>query len=443
MTTEWLNLSIPYGSGYETALINPKRTVHILTPTANHLSVESEKGPLGNSPSDISQKEKSIILKALRNPIGSPGLQELARDKKKVVIVTSDHTRPVPSHLTIPLMISEIRAASPVAHITILIGVGCHRNSTKEEMLKKFGPDVVNNEVVINHDPLDEANLVSLGRLPSGGELRLNRLALEADLLVADGFIEPHQFAGFSGGRKSILPGIAAFNTVLASHNSEFTVHPLARPGSLDGNPFQEDMVYAARKANLAFILNVTLTPDKRVSMAFAGDLLEAHLKGCEYVLAESAVQARPSPIVITSNGGYPLDQNIYQSTKSIMAADLTCQDNGVIIAVNECRDGHGSESFLNSFKNASSLSALLSEIESRSREETIPDQWVIQLTASILIRRKVIMVTKAAQDDVTALGMRKQTSLEAALKQADELTGNPLGPITVLPNAVAVVIRP
>jgi nickel-dependent lactate racemase len=339
--------------------------------------------------------------------------------------------------------LAEIRAGSPDAKIAIVVGVGCHRGMTKVEAVARFGEEVVAREEIVNHDPSDEANLVSLGQLPSGGELRLNARAINADLLVAEGFIEPHQFAGFSGGPKSVLPGIAAFETVLASHNAEFTVHPKARPGSLEGNPFRADMLHAARAARLAFILNVTLTPDKRVLGAFAGDAELAHLKGCESVLAHAAVKAAPAPVVIASNGGYPLDQNVYQSTKSIMAADLTCQGEGVIVSVNECRDGHGSESFLSEFKNARSLDSLLNEIESRGRTGTVPDQWVTQLTASILKRRRVIMVTKAAEADVTALGMRKANSLSEAIAMADAANGDATLPVTVLPNAVAVVISP
>ncbi|MDR2459833.1 MAG: nickel-dependent lactate racemase [Deltaproteobacteria bacterium] len=429
MTFEPRELKIPYGKDFETVRISPDRKVTVLSP--------SQKGT-----NDYAE-EMDILTYAMNNPIDSVPLSTLAKGKKKAVILTSDHTRPVPSHLTIPLLLSELRKGSKDIQVTILIGVGCHRPSTRDEMVQKFGAEVCAKELIINHDPLDDSMLCSLGALPSGGELSLNRLALETELLLADGFIEPHQFAGFSGGRKSVLPGIAAFKTVLASHNAEFTVHPKARPGSLDGNPFQEDMVYAARKAGLAFILNVTLTQDKRISNAFAGDMLAAHLKGCEYVLKESSVKAVPAPIVITSNGGYPLDQNIYQSTKSIMAADLICQEGGVIIAVNECIDGHGSESFLQSFIGAPSLSALLKEIESRSRDETIPDQWVIQLTASILIRRKVIMVTKAPGKYVQALGMEKCSSLEEALGLSEKIIKDPLAPITVLPNAVAVVISP
>jgi nickel-dependent lactate racemase len=418
---------VPYGTGHQECRLNPGRSVTVLNSSADQA---------------VSICAEDIIAEALKVPISSPALSDLAVGKKKVVILTSDHTRPVPSHLTIPPMLAEIRRFSPSAHITVLIGVGCHRGTTRDEMAAKFGSDFVAAEKIVNHDPTDLANLVSLGRLPSGGELIINRLAAEADLLVADGFIEPHQFAGFSGGRKSVLPGIASLQTVLASHNSEFTVHPKARPGSLEGNPFQLDMVKAARMAKLAFILNVTLATDKKVSAAFAGDMELAHLAGCRHVLNHCGVDRVPAPIVVTSNGGYPLDQNIYQSTKSIMAADLTCSEGGVIIAVNECRDGHGSLPFLNTFRQAESASSLLAEIEKRSREQTIPDQWVIQLTASILARRRVIFVSQASKQEVLDLGMIPSGSLQGALSLAGELVGDPLAPITVLPDAVAVVIR-
>jgi nickel-dependent lactate racemase len=420
---------VPYGSGQELAELAPGREVRVLSPAHGPVAVDLD--------------ETAVIREALAKPLGSPRLRELARGKREVVILSSDHTRPVPSHLSMPLLLEEIRAGEPSANVTILVGVGCHRSSTPEELALKYGEALAREERILNHDPQDEASLVSLGRLPSGGELRLNRLALECDLLVAEGLIEPHQFAGFSGGPKSVLPGIAAYKTVLASHNAEFTLHPKAIPGSLEGNPFQEDMVFAAGKAGLAFILNVTLDAAKRVEGAFAGDCVAAHRAGCRHVLGLCAVGAAPARLVVTSNGGYPLDQNIYQSTKSIMAADLTCEDGGVIIAVNECRDGHGSEAFLRSFREAGSLDSLLAEIEARGREDTIPDQWVTQLTASILRKRRVIMVTKAERSDVEALGMTKASTLAEALAMADAILGDPMAPISVLPNAVALVIRP
>lgn len=420
-------ISVPYGRGRQSFEVDDERTVNVLSPPS------AARGELD---------EEEIIRRALADPIGSPTLARLARGCRRVVIVTSDHTRPVPSRLTLPPMLREIRRASPEAEITILIAVGSHRASTREEMIEKFGPDLVENENIVNHDPKDQAGLVFFGLLPSGGELWLNKEAAEADLLVADGFIEPHQFAGFSGGRKSILPGIAGLKSVLASHNAEFTVHPQARPGQLEGNPFQADMLHAARAAGLAFILNVTLTPDKKVSAAFAGDPEFAHLAGCRQVMTDCAVKAAPAPIVITSNGGYPLDQNIYQATKSIMAADLTCAENGVIIAVNECSDGHGAEGFYAAFKEASSLNELLAGISARGRDGTRPDQWVVQLTASILLRRRVILVSSAPEELVKTFGFHHSSSLAEALALAESLTGGSGAPLTVLPEAVSLIIN-
>jgi nickel-dependent lactate racemase len=339
-------------------------------------------------------------------------------------------------------MLGEIRGVSPEAKITILIGTGCHRAATPEEIEKKFGAEIAARETVINHDSRVRSSLVSLGRLPSGGELVINRLAAEADLLAADGFIEPHQSAGFSGGRKSVLPGIAGFTTVLASHNAEFTVHPKSRPGILEGNLIHKDMLHAARQAKLAFILNVALSPAKRVIAAFAGDMEKAHRAGCDFVLKHCGVSSIPSPIVITSNGGYPLDQNIYQSTKSIMQGDLVCEEGGVIISVNECRDGHGSSSFHRIFKESPSLDKLLGEIEKRGREETVPDQWVIQLTAMILRKRTVIFVSSVAPEIPGDLHMRHAAGLEEALTMADGIIGRKNAPITVLPDAVSLVLR-
>ncbi len=421
-------ITVPYGSGTTSCEVAGGRVVNVLRPSA--------------SPSGDGRTEEEIVREALASPIGSPPLRELAKNKKNIVVLTSDHTRPVPSHVTLPPMLEEIRAGSPDANIAVLIGVGSHRATTREEMERKFGVDFVRRERIVVHDPHDAPGLISLGKLPSGGELVLNRMAAEADLLVADGFIEPHQFAGFSGGRKSVLPGVAGLATVLASHNAEFTVHPNARPGSLEGNPFHADMLHAARTAGLAFILNVALSTEKKIAAAFAGETERAHLEGCAFVLRHCGVDAIPAPIVITSNGGYPLDQNIYQSTKSIMTADLTCAPGGVIVAVNECRDGHGAEGFYESFRRADSLDGLLAEIEARGREGTIPDQWVTQLVASILRRRTVIFATGAPRELVEVFGMKHAATLEEGLAIAERILGDKNAPITVLPDAVSLVIR-
>jgi len=164
------------------------------------------------------KSEEEIVRDALQNPIGTPRLRDLARNRDKITIISSDHTRPVPSRLTMPLLLEEIREGNPDAEITILVATGFHRASTGEELQAKYGEKIVNEEKIVIHDSCDDKNLIKAGVLPSRGKLIINRLALESDLLIAEGFIEPHFFAGFSGGRKSVLPGIVSKNTVMANH---------------------------------------------------------------------------------------------------------------------------------------------------------------------------------------------------------------------------------
>ena len=245
---------------------------------------------------------EALVKTAMDSPIGSKTLCELAKGKEKVVIIASDHTRPVPSKIIIPQMLKEIRCGNPDADITILIATGCHRGTTKQELIVKFGEDIVKSENIIVHDCDDEDNLVDIGILPSGGQCKINKIAYEADLLVAEGFIEPHFFAGFSGGRKSVLPGVASRATVLANHCSEFIAHKNARTGILDGNPIHRDMLWAAKKAKLAFIVNVVLNSKKEPIYAVAGDFEQAHAKGTDFISSLCAVKAIPADIVISTN---------------------------------------------------------------------------------------------------------------------------------------------
>lgn len=388
------------------------------------------------------ESEEDIVKKAIINPIGVPRLKDLARDKKKIVVISSDHTRPVPSHITIPLILNEIRQGNPNSEITILVATGFHRSSTKEELRDKYGDEIVNREKIVIHDSRDRDNMVKVGILPSGGEFVLNRLAIETDLLVAEGFIEPHFFAGFSGGRKSILPGIASEATVLTNHCSEFIAHKKARAGILEGNPIHRDMLYAAKKAILAFILNVVINADKKIINAFAGHWEKAHLKGCEFVSKLAGVKAKPADIVITTNGGYPLDQNIYQSVKSMTAAEATCKKGGVIIVASECADGHGGEYFYNIFKHAATVQEVIDGILSRGRKEIIPDQWESQILARILLKHEVIMVTDTQREIVEDMHMKWAPNMVEALKMATKITGNLESKITVIPDGVSIVVK-
>jgi nickel-dependent lactate racemase len=252
-----------------------------------------------------------------------------------------------------PIILEEARRGNPGIKITILIATGMHRATTHEELNYKFGRDIVDNENIIIHNPHYNLSLIQLKTLPSGGKLWLNKLAIETDLLVAEGLIEPHFSAGFSGGRKSVLPGIAGNQTVLANHCAEFIGSDYAKTGILEHNPIHCDMLFAAQQAKLAFIINVVIDENKNIVKAFAGHYEQAHQAGCDFLYQWARIEVPQSDIIITSNGGYPLDQNIYQAVKGMSTVRAAVKDDGVIIMVSGCNDGYGGQSFFDSITKA------------------------------------------------------------------------------------------
>ena len=385
-----------------------------------------------------------LVENALANPIGTPKLSVMAEGKKKVVLIASDHTRPVPSKVIVPPMLAEIRKGNPDADITILISTGCHRGTTKEELINKFGPEIVESEKIVVHDCDDTENLTYIGKLPSGGDLIINRLAAEADLLVAEGFIEPHFFAGFSGGRKSILPGIASRKTVIYNHNGQFIADPHARTGVVDGNPIHNDMLYAARCARLAFVCNVVINSEKEAIFAVAGDVDLAHRVGREFLASQCQVKAIPSEIVISTNGGYPLDQNIYQAVKGMTAAEATVKDGGVIIMLSKSNDGHGGKVFWETFRDEKNLERMMKKFVETPPDETIIDQWQSQIFARLLMKATVVFISDADDELVSDLHMVPAHSMEEALQKADEILaekGITNGKILAIPDGVSVMV--
>ena len=234
------------------------------------------------------QSEEALVREALAHPIGTPRLRDLARGKQKIVLVTSDHTRAVPSKITLPILLEELRAGNPEAEITILIGTGLHRPTTPEEQRRMFGDAIVDRERIVVNNAFCPEDFTDMGTLPSGAGFLVHHLAAECDLLVTEGFIEPHFFAGFSGGRKSILPGICAERTVNENHSFRAIASPFAKTGVLDKNPVHLDMVAAARRAGVRFILNVALGEKKNIVAAFAGDLEQAHDAGVAFIREQS-----------------------------------------------------------------------------------------------------------------------------------------------------------
>ncbi len=385
---------------------------------------------------------EALVKEALAAPVGSLPLCELAKGKKNVVIIASDHTRPVPSKVIMPAMLGEIRKGNPDANITILIATGCHRGTTKEELVGKFGEEIVEKENIYVHDCDEREMLVNIGTLPSGGECEINRLAYEADLLVAEGFIEPHFFAGYSGGRKSVLPGVAGRSTVLANHCSEFIDDENARTGILEGNPIHRDMIWAAEKARLAFIVNVVLNAEKEVIFATAGDPFKAHRAGTDFLSSLCGAKATPSDVVISTNGGYPLDQNVYQAVKGMTAAEATVKKGGVIIMLAASLDGIGGDHFYHQLADEPDIQKTMDLFLSRGRGETVPDQWQTQILLRILMHAHVVYISECSDDVIEKMHMTPAHSIEEALQKAKAILGKEDVTVAAIPDGVSVIVK-
>lgn len=387
--------------------------------------------------------EDGLVLAAMAHPIDSPRLQELAVGKKTCTIIVSDHTRPVPSKHILPAMLTELREGNPDIDVTLLVATGFHRPSTREELVAKMGQEIVDREKIVIHNSRDAASNVQVGMLPSGAACVLDKKAVEADLLVAEGFIEPHFFAGFSGGRKSILPGICDQVTVLGNHCSEFIASPYARTGVLDGNPLHKDMLAAAKMANLAYIVNVIIDEDKHVVAAFAGNPVTAHRQGCDLLLKYCQVKPKQrGDIVISSNGGYPLDQNVYQSVKGLTAAEAAAAPGAVLIMVTSCSDGHGGEGFYHALRDCASPQQLTEQILATPQDKTKPDQWEFQILCRVLCKHHVIFVTDPAQRKIIEeMKMAWAPDVDTALEEARRIKGADAH-LVAIPNGISVMVR-
>jgi len=386
--------------------------------------------------------EHELVEASMDSPIGSLRLEELVKGKQTIVIICSDHTRPVPSKIITPILLRRIRSAQPDANIKILVATGFHRPSTRAELIDKYGQEIVDHEQIVMHVSTDDAAMVKIGTLPSGGECIINRVAAEADLLLAQGFIESHFFAGFSGGRKSVLPGISSYKTIMANHCGEFIGSPKARGGNLQDNPIHKDMLYAAKTAGLKFIVNVVLNGEKEIIGSFAGDLEAAHAKGTQFLSSLARVNKIDCDVAVVTNGGYPLDQNIYQAVKGMSSGEATNKEGGVIIMVAGLADGHGGSGFYNSLAKAKSPKEFLDRVAQTDRSHTIPDQWESQILARILSHHHVIMVSDLIKPEiVTNMHMELAKTFDEALRRAYDLEGK-AARVTVIPDGLAVIVN-
>lgn len=379
---------------------------------------------------------RELVAQAMKNPIGSPRLQELAKGKKNAVIIISDHTRPVPSRDIIPLMLKELRQGNPEIDITLLVATGCHRGTTVQELEQKLGSEIIRNEKIVVHDAFDAQSNVEIGILPSGAHLVIDKLAVEAELLVAEGFIEPHFFAGFSGGRKSVLPGICDKVTVLGNHCGAFIDDPLARTGILEGNPIHRDMEAGAQMGKLQYIVNVVIDENKKTVAAFAGDFRQAHAAGVEFLRQYCEVPPIPGDIVVTTNGGAPLDQNLYQCVKGLTTAEATAKPGAAIILCAAMADGIGGDQFYQDMRDCETPAQLYAKFAVTPQDKTVQDQWQTQILCRVMMKHRVIFVTRPEMRAVIEeMKMEYAPDLQTALAMAGE------GEITAIPDGISVCI--
>jgi nickel-dependent lactate racemase len=335
--------------------------------------------------------QQGAVVRALRQPIESRPLRELVKPLDRVVIVHTDITRATPNHLILPLVLAELEEAGVQRrHITLLNGLGTHRRQTEAELRAMLGDAVVDNYRCLQHDCHDDANLVALGETSLGHPVRINRHYMEADVRVLTGFIEPHFFAGYSGGPKAVLPSLAGTESVFTNHGRGMIADPSATWAVTEGNPIWEEMREVALRTRPDFLLNVTLNERRQITGIFAGEMMAAHARGCAFVKETAMVAvAEPYDIVVTTNSGYPLDQNLYQAVKGMSAAAQIVRPGGAIVIAAACEDGlpdHGRYAEL--LAEAGTPQGVLDMIARPGF--SAQDQWQVQLQAQIQLKAEV-----------------------------------------------------
>lgn len=345
--------------------------------------------------------EAASIREALRNPIGSALLADLVKAGDTVAIVHSDITRPTPNDRMLPPLLAELEEAGIRRQdITLINALGTHRPQTDAELRTMLGDAVVDNYRCLQHDAFDDSILTPIGTTSNGNAVRINQRFLDADVRILTGFIEPHFFAGFSGGPKGVLPAIAGAESVLTNHSRAMIAHENATWGITEGNPVWEEMREVALMAKPTFLMNVTLNAAKEITGVFAGELLAAHKAGCEFVRQSAMVSvSQPYDIVVTTNSGYPLDQNLYQTVKGMSAAQRIVKQDGAIIMAGACQDGlpdHGRYAEL--LVEAGSPQGVLDMLAQPGFGEQ--DQWQIQIQAQIQLHANVHVYSDGLSDE-------------------------------------------
>lgn len=412
-----MNVSLAYGQGQIPVEFPDDRTT-VITP--------SFRSGLAD--------EKAAFLEALEHPVGASPLREWLQPGARICILFTDITRATPNDRIIPWLLGYLeRAGVQREQITLLNQLGTHRPNTREELETMLTPAVVAGYRVINHEPENHAACVALGQTRTGTPAWINREAVEADVRIVTGFIEPHFFAGFSGGPKGIMPGVAHVETVMSNHGAHHIGDPRATFGICEGNPLWEELRDIALRAGPAFLLNVTLNEHRAITAVFAGDLIAAHRAGRDFVRTSAMQRVKePFDVVVTTNSGYPLDMNLYQGVKGMSAAARIIAERGTIILAAECREGVPAKS---------PLDRLLRE--ARSPEEILtllatpgfvrPEQWQAQIQALIQRRARVLVHSMIPDDVLRAAHLEPCPDIASAVREELARRG-PQSRVAVLP---------
>ena len=377
--------------------------------------------------------ERSAVIGALQKPISARPIRELIKSTDRVCIAFTDLTRATPNERIIPWLLEHLQGVVPGRNITLLNQLGTHRPNTRAELEKMLTPKVTANYRALNHEPENPDALVQLGTTRDGTPALLNRHLAEADVRIITGFIEPHFFAGFSGGPKGIMPGCAGLKTVMSNHGAKNIGDPRAAFGITEGNPLWEELRDIALRIGPSFLLNVSLNEQKQITGVFAGDLLAAHKAGCEFVRA-SAMQKVKSPfeIVVTTNSGYPLDLSVYQGVKGMSAAARIVEERGTIILACECREGVPADSPLDKLlRSASSPEEILAMLATPGFVR--PEQWQAQIQALIQRKATVLVYSSLPAEVIQACHLTPCGDIGAAVKERLQQLG-PQARVAVLP---------
>ncbi len=387
-------------------------------------------------PTQALANPEAAVLQAIQKPVNDVALRNRVHPGQQIAIVVSDITRPVPNKIILPPVFAELNAAGiKDSDITIVVGTGLHRPNTIEELEWMLGSETVERYRIIQHEARDPRTLVEVGRTSTGVPAALCRAYVEADFRIVTGFVEPHLFAGYSGGPKGVMPGVAGAELIMHNHGFRHLSNPRARWCVTEGNPIFEQLTEVTSFCPPEFLLNVTLDAKRQLTGVFAGEPNAAHKEAISQAERQYLFEIPdPFDVVVVTNMGYPADTTLYQCIKGVSVAAEAVRDGGSIILVAGCEEGLGGSEYVSLLTGGESPSALLAEIAEESG--TRLDQWQVQCQTEVQARASVYLHSKLSQIEAESAHFSHCSDVSrqvVELVEAAQAQGRP-GSVLVLP---------